>query len=228
MNRTILLCVPGINTFPGDAKNWNLRAGTWVNRAAPAAGCRAQSIEYFCGPLGRAFGQQRRALNLCELLTAYAGWEIHLVAHSNGAAVTLLALELAGWPPVAALHLVSAACGADFWANGLNQALGAVRPDTAAPQLLEKVRLRQAPPARRLGSVGRVLVYSGGKDRALRLASGWLGRALGYGVLGLHGPQNVAPEIADRVGVLNWPEYGHSTCWAAELFDQTMKHFLPT
>lgn len=198
MKKSVIIFVNGILTFPGDTRDWNYRAVVWAHLKTEL---HAQAVEYFCGPIGRAFGQRKRAAKIVELLQAYADWDIILVGHSNGCAVILKALaSTLVYPHIKAIHLVSGACEADFVRNGLNEAIED-------------------------GRVGFVGVYCGGKDLALRLASRWLGRALGYGVLGLHGPRNVSPNARDSVGELTWPSFGHSDCWLPEHFDRTMKHF---
>lgn len=199
LKKQITIFVNGILTWPGDTRDWNYRAVVWTQLRVE--GMRTMAVEYFCGPIGRAFGQRKRAAKITELLNAYAGYEITLVGHSNGCAVILAALSASlVYPNIAAIHFVSGACEADFERNGLNEALED-------------------------GRVGKVYIYVGGKDRALKLASRLIGRALGYGVLGLHGPKNVTVAAMEKVGVLKWPSYGHSDCWKPEHFDRTMRHF---
>jgi hypothetical protein len=188
--------VNGIDTFPGCSENWNGRGVTWLHTNTEA---RAEKIEYFCGPIDRAFGQKDRAEKLYRTMSFYKeGWENVLVGHSNGADVIVDMFEnFNGWPNVSQLHLVCAACDADFESNHLNAWL-------------------------RSGRVGRVSVYTGNRDWALRLAGNPLGRFLGYGALGLHGPLKVAPDVAERVTWVIWPDYGHSDCWHDANFDKTM------
>lgn len=198
MKKQIVIFINGILTWPGNNRDWNYRAVVWTQINTEF---RTVAVEYFCGPIGRAFGQRKRAAKITQLLQAYAGWEITLVGHSNGCAVILAALAASlVYPNIKAIHLVSGACEADFVRNGLNEAIED-------------------------GRVGMVGVYVGKKDMALRLASHWLGRMLGYGVLGLHGPRNVSAEAAGSVVVLEWPEFGHSDAWRPEHFDRTMRHF---
>lgn len=198
MRQRVIIYVNGILTFPGESGNWNGRAVTWTHLHDDA---RAEKVEYFCGPIDRAFGQKERAQKLALTIQYYKGWNITLVGHSNGTDVILKALDLLRWPRIEAVHLVSGACEADFDKNGLNDALEG-------------------------NCIGKVCVYVGGKDRALALAHSWAGRILGYGVLGLRGPLSILPAIKDRVGVLTWPDYGHSDCWADANFTQTMEHFV--
>lgn len=196
--RQVFHLINGINTFPGCSTNWNGRGVTWLHTQTEA---RAEKIEYFCGPIDRAFGQKERAYKLAHTMSFYHDWDNVVVGHSNGAAVALAMMrDYEGWPTISHLHLVCGACEADFNLNGLNDWLRAER-------------------------IGYVTVYIGGKDMALRLAHSAFARILGYGVLGLHGPLNKAPDIADRVGIIRetpWDQYGHSTCWADKEFDLTM------
>jgi len=191
--------VNGILNFPGCSNNWNGRGVTWLHVSTEA---KAEKVEYFCGPIDRAFGQKERALKLNRTLNFYRGWENHIVGHSNGAAVALAMMrDYRKWPDIEHLHLVCGACEADFEKNGLN------------------VWMRE-------GRIGYVTVYVGGKDLALRLAHSWAARLLGYGVMGLHGPLNVAPDVEARVGIVTespWADYGHSTCWDDWNFDTTMR-----
>lgn len=206
MKPQVFIFINGIMNLPGEALNWNDRAVTWthVNRSVNAKLLMvAEKVEYFCGPIGRAFGQDQRAKKLTRMLGFYLGWDIVLVGHSNGAAVILDALEMAGWPRIEEVHFVSGACEADFDRNGLNDALSRNR-------------------------IGKVTVYCGGKDGAMRYARSWFARLLGYGTLGLHGPRNVAASIskAGRVATFLWRSFGHSTCWNEDHFDATMSYFV--
>lgn len=198
MSRTVTIFVNGIMNWPGDASDWNRRAVTFSHTQSET---RAEAFLYFCGPIGRAFGQNRRARKLADLLAQYRGWSITLVGHSNGADVILDALSMACWPKIESLHLVSGACEADCIRNGLNFALCS-------------------------GRIGAVKIYIAGKDIWLRLANSIAGRLLGYGVMGLHGPLNLLPSVADHVGVLTCPEFGHSTWWQDLHFQRTMRHFV--
>jgi hypothetical protein len=215
--RTVQIFVPGIMQFPNDSHNWDGRAQTWVNLNGEAMAHHHESVtvadraDYFCGPIGRAFFQQRRVDRVIHVLKPYVdkGFSISVSAHSNGTDLILKALGLMDWPRVDALHLISGACKASFDKNGLNKAIKAQR-------------------------VGRVFVYVAGKDMALRLAKGWLGKLLGYGTLGLHGPKHVLPELLmsrrglfpraeARVVVRKETEFGHSTWFGEGEFDRTMR-----
>lgn len=197
MKLGVNIYVPGILTLPGGAKNWCGRAVTFTHTRTDR---RAEKVEYLSGPgVTRSLFQTRRAKKLAATLDFYGDWSRRLIGHSNGCDVILDALQLRGWPHVDELHLVCGACEADFEKNGLNTAL-------------------------REKKIGWVAVYVGEKDWALRLARS-VGQLFGFGTLGLKGPQNVAPDVADRVGLLTWSAYGHSDCWADAHFTQTMNHF---
>lgn len=200
MKKRIYIFVNGILTRPGDSRNWNLRAVNWIHLNTVD---RANLVEYFCTPIGRAFGQKHRAEKLAYCLAQYADWEIILVGHSNGCDVILRALALLEWPRIEAVHLVSAACDEDFRVNGLNDALETDR-------------------------IGRVFVWMSGRDSALHVARCWLGRMLGYGTLGLDGPQNVTEPARSRLTVNKWPARDHSDCFKPYCFSDTMRGFLPT
>lgn len=199
--KTIYLFVNGIATWPGNFTNWNKRAVTYTHTLTPF---RAEAFEYFCTPLTRPFREDERAKHFARALHEYSsrGWKIVCVGHSNGAAVILDGLKRAGWPLVDSLHLVCAACAADFSRNGLNFAL-------------------------EYGHIKKVFVYCAGEDWALKLAHSLPGKILGYGTLGLHGALHVAGGVRERVGELWWDNYGHSTCWLPQHFKMTMKHFFP-
>jgi pimeloyl-ACP methyl ester carboxylesterase len=197
--KQIVICVNGILKWPWDWSCWNFRTCVWAHKYTD---CRVLAVEYFCGIIGRAFCQGARARRITALLQSYGDedkFEITLVGHSNGCAVILAALDASlTWPTVKAIHLFSGACQADFRLNGLNEAIED-------------------------GRVGKVFVYVGGKDLALRLASHWLGRLLGYGVLGLKGALNVSDDARESVGTLTVAEFGHSDWWLPEHFDRSMK-----
>lgn len=198
MKLGVNIYVPGILTVPGDADNWSGRA---VTRTHNVTERRAEKVEYFSSVLTRPLFQRTRAEKLARTIDYYFDWDRRLIGHSNGCDVILDALKLRGWPRVEELHLVCAACEADFNKNGLNEAI------------LSRC-------------VGRVFVYIAEKDQALRWARTLPGKLFGFGTLGLSGPVNEAPETNDRVAQLEWPNLGHSDCWSDKLFERTMRHFL--
>lgn len=215
MNRAFIF-VNGINTFPGCSKNWNGRAVTFVHSRFPNELWKAEKVEYFCGVIGRAFGQRNRAKKLFRTLSFYRDFDERIVvAHSNGCDVVLdMMQQHHGWPHVTHLHLLCGATNADFQENGLNSLL-------------------------LVGRVKRVSVYVAGRDMMVRLAHTWPGQLLGFdGTVGLHhkdatlglsGPVRVLPELEDRVRLVNggvWATYGHSDCWDDTNFPGTMGNFL--
>ncbi|HXP60965.1 MAG TPA: hypothetical protein VN829_10765 [Dongiaceae bacterium] len=204
--RRLYCFINGILTFPGDARNWTGRAVTWTNVHegfdVDPLRVRAEKVEYWAGPIDRVFGQKGRAEKLLHTLLQYCGWEIVLAGHSNGADVIVDMLrDFPQCLPIHHLHLVCGATEGDFQQNGLNGALLQNR-------------------------VGDVTVYCAGKDRALALAHTLPGKVLGYGVIGLTGALNVLPSVQSRVRRVDWPDYGHSDCWADGNFNSTMEGFL--
>ena len=197
--RTIYLFVNGIATWPGNFTNWNKRAVTFTHTQTEF---RAEAFEYFCTFLTRPFREDERAKHFARAIKEYAraGWRIVCVGHSNGCDVILDGLRLAGYPDVAAIHLVCGACEADFELNGMNTAL-------------------------RHRWVDRVFIYNAEQDWALPLAHTLPGKILGYGTLGLDGALHIADDVKDQVGQLWWKNFGHSTCWLPGKFINTMAHF---
>lgn len=198
--KRIYICVNGILCRPGDSHLWSARAVTWLHTHTEH---RAESVRYFCTAIGRAFRQQRRIDHLVRFLKAYDNpeWELHLVGHSNGCDIMVRGLAAAQYPKVKALHLFSGACSADFHRNGLNYALCN-------------------------DSLSELNVYLAGQDKALKLASHSIGRLLGYGVLGLHGPRNVASVVKGKVNVMKVDDFGHSDWWSDENFVQSMGYLI--
>lgn len=183
---------------------WNTPGSrNWVGRAVTHTHVnterRAEKVEYFTSALMRPFGETSRAKKLSRILGFYQGWEIDLVGHSNGTDVILDGLDIAGWPSIRNIHFISAACEADFDINGLNDALDR-------------------------GRIGSVFIYNGGKDLPLKLAGTPIGKFLGYGTLGRTGPIN--NRFPDKVGVVTWPAFGHSTAFTEGQFKKTMSHIL--
>lgn len=195
--KTIYLLVNGILNFPGSSKNWNGRGVTWIMTKTPY---KAEKIEYFCGIIGRAFGQRKRIRKLYKTLLFYKDWNIILVGHSNGCSViTEMFKQYQDIPIINSIHLIAGASEADFAKNGFNR-------------LLKEQK------------INKINIYVAGKDYMLRLAK--FGRWLGYKTLGLHGAYNVHPSIKNRVKEVwtrPWTHYGHSTCFEDNNFDKTMK-----
>ena len=189
--KRVFLYINGILTRPGESDNWNGRAVTWTHLHTDFL---AEKVEYYVGPISRAFGrgQRRRAEKLAKTIRYYAnqGWQVVLVAHSNGANVVANAVPLLAQnhrDAVESVHLVAAACPADFRENGLN-ALGAP-----------------------------VTVWEAGNDKALKMAKtvGWL---VGFGTLGLDGPKNAKVPTT----TIRFEDYGHSTFFGPTTFDSFM------
>jgi hypothetical protein len=196
--KRVTFFIPGILDFPGDHTNWDGRAVTWTQRREIAF---AERMDYLALVLTRWLFHRARVRRLFRMLEFYHGFDISLVSHSNGAHIVVDLFRFSNdIPKVSSIHLVCAACEADFIRNGLNRLLVN-------------------------GQVERVAVYSAGKDRALALAHTLPGRVLGYGTLGLSGPLNVLPSVLNKVSLVKWDDYGHSTCWEDSHFDNTMANF---
>lgn len=200
--KKIFLFVNGINTFPGDSRNWTGRAVTFVNTQTPH---KAEKVEYFCGIIGRAFGQKNRVKKLYKTLSFYRDYDIVIAAHSNGAAVLLEMLQIyPDWPNLQEIHLICGACNADFEMSGLNTFLEA-------------------------GRIKKCYVYIGGKDWVIKLANSWVAKLLGYKALGLFGAHNVSEKIKNKVIEIwegDWENYGHSTAFNNDNFEKTMRSII--
>lgn len=187
--RRVYLLVNGILTRPGNWKNWNLRAITWIHAIAPEHH-HAEAIEYFSDALVlRTLDEGERVDALRRKIRDYAGWEIVLVGHSNGCAVITDALKNFPEARIHSMHLFSGASEADWIKNGFNKLQAS-------------------------GRVGKIWVYIAGRDWALKLAHTVLAKICGYGVLGLHGPQNV--RNWHQVQVIREPTFGHGTWFEDE------------
>jgi len=156
--KTSYLYVNGILTFPGESKNWTGRAVTWTHEHSDH---QAEKIEYFAGPIGSRIHQAERAEKLQKTLAHYTKDNIVLVGHSNGCDVIRDYLEAAKWPSnIIHIHLLSAACEADFDKAGFN--------NLKCP----------------------ITIWIATQDKVLLLAKSWIGALMGYGVLGRTGPVN--------------------------------------
>lgn len=194
--KLLIAAINGINTVPGDADNWTGKLVTHVNSIlAPANAINentvvAEKIEYFRTALTRWLFQRSMTRKIVKTLSYYGRFnQIHVVVHSNGANAILRALNKTPELVINKLTIISGACPADFEKNGLND-------------LLLK------------GQIGRVQIFTAGKDLALKFAR--LGRILGFGQLGLTGPKNVVPGLSYRVKTIHQPEFGHSTWFKAD------------
>jgi pimeloyl-ACP methyl ester carboxylesterase len=192
--KCVYIFINGILNYPGSAHGWTDSAVTWThNRTA----CAAEKFEYFTPMLTRRFTQKKHVREFSALVNSYGlDWTVNLVGHSNGCDIICRALP--GLRPIESMHLISGACEADCWANGINSAMTA-------------------------GRLWAVTCYVAGKDAAMKAA--WLSRALrcvglGYGTLGLTGPLR---GNSKRITTVREPEYGHSTWFEPENFERTMR-----
>jgi pimeloyl-ACP methyl ester carboxylesterase len=192
--------VNGILAFPGDSEGWTDRAVTWTHVHFAGFG---EKFEYLAGALTRRFKQQERAEKLARMIGYYERAQIPvvMVGHSNGCDIILRTLQLIQ-TRVEAIHLISAACEADFEISGLNK-------------LLEN------------GRVGHLVYYLAGSDRALWFAN--VTRkvlqpfGLGYGVLGHNGPENISATVQMRTKMIYRKKFHHSTWFEKPNFDSTME-----
>jgi hypothetical protein len=208
VTRTLYLFINGIFVDPEQIDDWQDRAVRWVG-AADIPGAWADRYEYHTDAAGRRLKQEERVDRVYRLIQAYRsayGPDLRIVvgAHSNGAAIIVDALRTHPGLRVNELHLFAAAADPDFRANRLNDVLLS-------------------------GYCGRVTCHCSPDDGALKAAHwskvlfGWAG--LGYGDLGRVGPTNVDPDLlkAGRV-VTRWnPGFGHSTYFAPDHFETTMR-----
>lgn len=192
----------GWQSIFGDWLNWPNQAIAWIHKNTPH---KAQTLTYFTGFIFPALTRRRRARNFAKLLNTYnaEGWRIVLVAHSEGAATGLLAMELAGYPVIDELHLICGACNSDCYRNGINSAV-----------IMNRLK--------------KICVYVAGKDRAMRLEDTYIGSACfglqcGGTPMGLKGPNNAVGQTKERLSIVHWPEYGHSDCWLTKNFNSTMR-----
>jgi len=203
--KTIVIFERGIlgwQSIIGDWLNWPNQAIAWIHKNTPH---KAQTLTYFTGFIFPALTRRRRARNFAKLLETYnaEGWRIVLVAHSEGTATGLLAMELAGYPVIDELHLICGACNSDCGANGINYAV-------------------------HFNRVKKLCIYVAGRDRAMRLEDTCVGSACfglqcGGTPMGLKGPDNRTGYTSERMSIVHWPEYGHSDCWLPKNFDKTMR-----
>jgi hypothetical protein len=182
MSKPVVIYVNGIMHEPGSADSWVRRAASWTTRKTRFDG---EVFLYEAGPVTRRFTLNKRAKELAQMIAEYSDNELHLAVHSNGGEVLTRALrEILQRPEaypaakIVSAHFLGPANDADFTKNWINSALIA-------------------------GLVGHVHVYRATDDdalkwgRASRRLFGWIG--LGYGDLGLVGPQNVEPSVVARV-----------------------------
>jgi len=190
------LFINGILTLSDGRNAWPDRAVTWTESHY---GQLAEKYEYFSGALTRRLFQAARVRECAQLLRHYAGHDLILVGHSNGADIVCRLLQTTDIE-VSEVHLLAAAAEADFDRNGLNQAL-------------------------LTGRLGSVHLYGSHNDRALELAQfteifSFLG--LGYGALGRTGPEHIDDRVSHRVTQIWRDDFDHSTWFSPAQFAQTM------
>lgn len=190
MKRTCYIAINGIRTNPGDAEGWTDRFVTWINTRLPD-GVVAEKFEYYCTALQRQIKQRQRADEISKKVGYYrrAGYRVVLVGHSNGCDLIARVLEACG-AEIDAAHLISPAADDEDFAEAIRE-----------------------------GLIRRIHLYGSKNDGALKFARatrpliGWMG--LGYGSLGLRGPEFTAlfPEVVhdhsdDSCGHSTWLQKG--------------------
>jgi hypothetical protein len=195
--------IDGLASIFGEWRNWPNQAIAHVHNNSDF---RAQTLTYFTGPFFAGFTRAFRADNYRKLIRSYCGWNIKIVAHSEGTATVLQAIKGMGLPVISELHLLNGACDSNFETNGLNDALYMRR-------------------------VGKVFCYRAGKDMAMKIENTLLGKFFfqmkeSDKPLGLVGPQKVRSSVSEFWAEVIWPEYGHSTCWDRNHFKKTMAYFV--
>ena len=202
----IVWCINGIQTWPGSPRNWNKKACIWLARHFPDSPVKGLADEYWTTALTSWIQRRQRARAFANALGQFGGIRNVIVAHSNGCTVALDALQMLRWMiHVEALHLVSGACDSNLERNGINSGL-------------------------RSGALGKCCVYIAGKDQAMRIEDTLAGRSL-FGLgwdkpLGLAGPKNLDPLSISKVRMIRKADFGHSTWWEKQNFDNTMKFFV--
>jgi len=194
------LNINGILTCPGKSEGWTDRA---VTHAHLDMDVFAEKLENFTGIFTRMLFQEKRARFVARIANKYLerGWNVYLRGHSNGCDIIRRALSHTA-SPIEAAQLVAPAVEPDFERNGFNRLL-------------------------REGKVKRLMVCWSPNDRTLRLARhshavlNILGNA--YGILGLIGPQNVAPDVESRVTAVANVQYDHGDWLAKENLLATME-----
>lgn len=218
---TIYLFERGINGWQGvfgDWNNWPNAAIAWLHHYRQADGTdpgyRGQTLLYFVTALFAGLTRTRRARQLAMLLKQYnegadgTSWRIVIVAHSEGTATTLKALQLADYPYIAELHLLCGAVSGNCRANGINTML-------------------------HRGAVGKIFCYLAGQDSAMRIESTLLGKlcfliGLKDEPLGLRGPQDCAAgtDTVKTIWSGRWINFEHSSCFLPHNFADTMREIV--
>jgi hypothetical protein len=196
----VWICINGILTRPGDAEGWTDRAVTWLNLHTSG---KAEKFEYAAGILTRRLNQCWRAEAIARMASFYIveGYEVSLIAHSNGGDLVERVLGLL-WPAkIVSAHLFAPAC------DGVALAHAVIEGE----------------------QLGALHLYGSANDGALKLARvsrrlvGWAG--LGYGDLGLR-----VREFAQRTPNAFDHEdnrQSHSSWFArGESFERTMRQIV--
>lgn len=196
----VMSMAEGIANQPEAWSDWCNQVGPVFNKRGD---WRSAPIFYATTALTVELHEGERVQTFAKILSAYGGIETHAMGHSNGTRVILDGWITAGRPPLKTIHLLNGACDADCITNGINEGLQS-------------------------GALGEVYIYWGGKDFAMRAEDTWLGTKLfdlpdGHQPMGLAGPLNVDPAVANRVHVTKWDEYDHSTCFDADHFNITLE-----
>ena len=197
MNQRIYIFINGIRTRPSDVQGWTDRAETWIETNTKYKGTK---FEYKSGAITRRFGQEKRVDDLETIVKGFLGEKVILVGHSNGCDIINRLVKRALFR-FEEIHLIGAASEKDFEKNGFNLALRSER-------------------------VKRIYVYWSKNDEALKtakLSTRLFGRfGLGYGYLGLVGPENVDPLFRSRVCSFEH-DFDHSDYFRGGNFEETMK-----
>lgn len=197
MNSTLYIFVNGILTNPEDIQGWTDRAEIWIDTHTPD---KATKMEYRSGALTRMWYQNERINNLKKLCRSYNADKVVLVGHSNGCDIIQKMIKKSNIK-IHEAHLIAGASEHDFKKNGLSKAL-------------------------KSGQLGKVFIYVSPIDEALKRAKWTRGLlkyiGLGYGYLGLVGPDNVDIDISNRV-VLYIESFSHSQWFSKKNFEHTMQ-----
>ena len=197
MREKVFCFIPGILNNPADEHAFTDEGVRWVKKYTPY---QAIKCEYFSGVIFRRLWQAARVRKLHADLLPWVkrGAAISLVGHSNGCDIIARHLKQF-WIALDEVHLVAGACERDCELNGINRAM-------------------------ECGRLERASVYCSERDGALKLArnTGAVLKffGLGYGTLGLEGPEHV--EFPERVRIINRPR-GHREWFGREHFDETMR-----
>jgi pimeloyl-ACP methyl ester carboxylesterase len=190
--------IPGIRHESEGIDGWPDQAVLYVHTHTKH---RAEKYEYSCKALTRWLGQSRRIEDVARLIWNYRDFDVSVAAHSNGCAIAIAALQKFPQAQIDTLHLFAAAADPDWERNGLNEAIED-------------------------GRCERVYCYCSEGDRVLKLAgfTTWLRRlGLGYGQLGLIGPQNVS-KVGETATYTDWNNhFGHSTYFHGSHFGPTVR-----